>query len=177
MRRRGGDSWPFDAVLLGIMKSLFPLFLILIAAACGAPTSTSAAHEMHGEAPVSAHDAWAAPTPAGVDVAAGYMTIANPTNVADHLLRATSSRAERVEVHEMTMDGAVMRMRPLTNLEIPAGGEVRLGPGGNHLMFFGVSEPFEQGQNIPVQLVFEHAGTIEVSLPVRRTAPTSHNAH
>lgn len=77
----------------------------------------------------------------------------------------------------MSMDGAVMRMRPLDRLEIPAGGTVRLGPGGNHLMFFGVSEPFAQGQNIPVRLVFEHAGTVEVTLPVRRTAPAAHNAH
>jgi copper(I)-binding protein len=159
------------------MKSLFPLFLILIAAACGAPSGASAAHEMRGGASVSAHDAWTAPTPAGVDVAAGYMTISNPTNAADRLLSATSPRAELVEVHEMRMDGTVMRMRPLTNLEIPAGGEVRLGPGGNHFMFFGVSEPFAQGQNIPVQLVFEHAGTIDVTLPVRRTAPANHNAH
>jgi len=132
---------------------------------------------MHAGATLSAHDAWVAPTPAGVDVAAGYLTITNPTNAPDHLLSATSLRAERVEVHEMSMDGAVMRMRPLDRLEIPAGGTVRLGPGGNHLMFFGVSEPFAQGQNIPVSLVFEHAGTIEVTLPVRRNAPATHNAH
>lgn len=77
----------------------------------------------------------------------------------------------------MTMEGSVMRMRPMTTVEIPAGGELHLGPGGNHLMFFGVSEPFTQGQNIPLQLVFERAGTIDVTLPVRRTAPASHNAH
>ena len=46
-----------------------------------------------------------------------------------------------------------------------------------NLMFFGVSEPFAQGQEIPVRLVFEHAGAIEVTLPVRRSAPVSHNGH
>lgn len=159
------------------MRALLPLLFVLIATACGAPASTSSAHEMHGGAALSVDAAWAAPTPAGVDVAAGYLTIHNPTNAADHLLSATSARAERVEVHEMTMDGAVMRMRPLTRLEIPAHGEVRLGPGGNHLMFFGVTEPFAQGQTIEVRLVFETAGAVDVSLPVRRSAPASHNAH
>ena len=157
------------------MRALFPLFLILVATACGAPASPSEAHE--AGASLAAHNAWAAPTPAGVDVAAGYVTITNPAGAADHLLSATSPRAERVEVHEMSMDGAVMRMRQLQRLEIPAHGEVRLGPGGNHLMFFGVREPFAQGQEIPVRLVFEHAGAIDVTLPVRRTAPANHNAH
>ncbi|MEZ5958895.1 MAG: copper chaperone PCu(A)C [Hyphomonadaceae bacterium] len=132
---------------------------------------------MRAGAALSAGDAWAAPTPAGVDVAAGYLTITNSTGAPDHLLSATSPRAQRVEVHEMSMDGAVMRMRALNRLEIPAHGTVRLGPGGNHLMFFGVSEPFAQGQDIPVRLVFEHAGVVEVTLPVRRNPPAAHNAH
>lgn len=157
------------------MRALVPLFLILVATACGAPASPSEAHE--AGASVAAQNAWAAPTPAGVDVAAGYMTITNPTGAPDHLLSVTSPRAERVEVHEMSMDGAVMRMRQLQRVEIPAHGEVRFGPGGNHLMFFGVREPFAQGQEIPVRLVFEHAGTVDVTLPVRRTAPANHNAH
>lgn len=159
------------------MRALFPLLFTIVMAACGGPASSSDAHEMEASGQLAVHDAWAAPTPAGVDVAAGYLVIANTTHTADHLLSATSPRAARVEVHEMSMDGAVMRMRQLQRLEVPAGGEVRLGPGGNHLMFFGVQEPFTQGQSIPVQLVFEHAGTIDVTLPVRRTAPTNHNAH
>jgi copper(I)-binding protein len=61
-------------------------------------------------------------------------------------------------------------------LEIAAGESVQLAPGGRHLMFYGVSEPFAEGQTIDVQLVFETAGTIDVSLPVRRGAPESHAA-
>ena len=156
------------------MKALVPLLLIMVATACGAPASPS---EAHAGAGLTVENSWAAPTPAGVDVAAGYMTLSNPSNTADHLLRATSPRAERVEVHEMSMDGAVMRMRQIERLEIPAQGDVRLAPGGNHLMFFGVSEPFVQGQEIPVRLVFEHAGAIDVTLPVRRAAPVNHNGH
>lgn len=161
------------------MKALLPLSLMLIAvaAACGAPTSQSSAHEMHTGAALAVHDGWAAPTPAGVDVAAGYLTISNHTVAADRLVSATSPRAERVEVHEMTMNGSVMQMRPVARLDIPAGGDVQLGPSGMHLMFYGVSEPFAQGQTIPLHLVFETAGAIDVELPVQRAAPHSHGAN
>lgn len=161
------------------MKALFPLSLLIItvAAACGAPTTQSSAHEMHAAAALTAHDGWAAPTPAGVDVAAGYLTISNHTAATDRLLSATSPRADHVEVHEMTMNGSVMQMRAVSRLEIAAGRDVQLGPGGMHLMFFGVSEPFAEGQTIPVHLVFETAGAIDVDLPVRRGAPNSHGAN
>lgn len=129
---------------------------------------------MHAEAALTVHDAWAAPTPAGVDVAAGYLTISNHTRAADRLLGATSPRAERVEIHEMTMNGSVMQMRSVDRLEIAAGSDVQLGPGGMHLMFFGVTEPFAQGQTIPLHLVFQNAGAMDVELPVNRRGAPSH---
>ena len=158
------------------MKALLPLSFIFvaIAAACGAPATPSAAQEMHSQAALAVHDAWAAPTPAGVDVAAGYLTISNHTGHADRLLSATSARAARVEIHEMTMNGAVMQMRAVARVEVPAGRDVQLGPGGMHLMFFGVSEPFAEGQTVPVRLVFETAGAVDVNLPVRRRGAPSH---
>ncbi len=159
------------------MKALFPLCLVLLAVACGPSPREEAAQETSVAAEVVLHDAWAAPTPAGVDVAAGYLTISNGTGGNDRLLNATSPRAERVEVHEMAMDGAVMQMRPAPQLEIPAGQDVQLAPGGMHLMFYGVTAPFVEGQEIPVQLSFETAGTIDVSLPVRRIgAGAEHSA-
>jgi len=161
----------------GPMKPFFALSLFLAAAACGDPTSQSSAHEAPASAQVAVTNAWAAPTPSGVDVSAGYLTITNGTNAEDHLLSATSPRATRVEIHEMTMDGSVMRMRALDRLPVPAGGSAQLAPGGAHLMFFGVNEPFANGQSIPVRLVFEHAGAINVTLPVQRTAPVGHGNH
>lgn len=159
------------------MRSLFAVSLFLAAAACGAPTGQSSAHEVQASAQLSVSNAWAAPTPSGVDVSAGYLTITNGASAEDHLLSATSPRAARVEAHEMTMDGSVMRMRALERLSIPARGEAQLSPGGAHLMFFGVQDPFAEGQSIPVRLVFEHAGAIDVTLPVHRTAPVGHGAH
>jgi copper(I)-binding protein len=156
------------------MKALFPLFLIFAAAACGAPQT--AQHETPATAELVVRDAWAAPTPSGVDVSAGYLTISNGTAAVDRLLSATSPRAERLEVHEMAMDGAVMQMRPVAQLEIPAGEDVRFAPGGMHLMFYGVRQPFAEGEGIPVELAFETAGTVAVTLPVRRGGPEAHGS-
>lgn len=159
------------------MRTLFALSLFIAAAACGDPSSQSSAHEAQASNTLTLSNAWASPTPSGVDVSAGYLTITNGTSADDHLLSATSRRAARVEVHEMTMDGSVMRMRALERLTIPAHGAAELGPGGAHLMFFGVTEPFAEGQSISVRLVFERAGTIDVALPVHRSAPVGHGNH
>lgn len=157
------------------MRALFALFVAAFAVACSDPPQQQASHEAPA-ATLSVADGWAAPTPAGVDVSAGYLTITNGTAAADHLLSATSPRAARVEVHEMAMDGAVMQMRPVERLEIAPGESVHLAPGGRHLMFYGVTQPFADGETIAMQLVFETAGAIDVSLPVRRGAPDTHGA-
>lgn len=156
------------------MKVLAPLFVLFFGAACGAPQQQAAEHAT-STAALTIDQPWAAPTPAGVNVSAGYLVINNPTADDDHLLGATSPRAERVEVHEMTMDGAVMQMRAVENLIIPAGQSVTFSPGGKHLMFFGVAEAFAEGQDIPVHLTFEHAGAIDVTLPVHRAPPEAYN--
>lgn len=158
------------------MRALAPLFVLFFAAACGAPQRPNA-DDARPSSELRIEQPWAAPTPAGVDVSAGYLIINNPTASDDRLLNATSERAERIEVHEMTMDGAVMQMRAVEGLPIPSGQTVTLAPGGMHLMFYGVSEPFSEGESIPVQLSFENAGQIDVSLPVRRAPLEAHGGH
>jgi copper(I)-binding protein len=139
-----------------------------VVAACGAPQQSADQPAAEANAVrLQVHDMWAAVTPGGVDVSAGYMIIANGGGADDRLLSATSPRAAHVEVHEMVMDGAVMRMRPIEGLVVPAGGQAELAPGGQHLMFTGVTQPFVEGEEIPVQLVFEHAGAMDIALPVR----------
>lgn len=154
-------------------------FIFLFAAACHAPQGDApiAPAEAPSRAPLEIRDAWAAPTPGGVDVSAGYLTIVNPTDAEDTLIAASSPRAERVEVHEMSMDGAVMRMRPVEGgLDIPAGATVTLGPAGQHLMFYGVQTPFAEGERIPATLRFARGGDMAVELSVRR-APSGHSGH
>jgi copper(I)-binding protein len=152
-------------------------FLFAVAAACALaacgqqPADQPAPEAAAPAATLEIRDPWAAPTPGGVDVSAGYLVIANGTPTDDRLISASSSRAARVEIHEMAMDGAVMRMRAVETLTIPANGEVALAPGGLHLMFFGVTQPFAEGETVDVRLVFETAGERDVALVVRRPPP------
>ncbi|AWV06521.1 copper chaperone PCu(A)C [Marilutibacter maris] len=116
---------------------------------------------------VGAGDAWMRAMPPGAKVAGGFLTLRNGGADADRLLSIHSPAAERVEVHEMrTVDG-MMRMRHLEEgLEVPAGGEIRLAPGGYHLMFMQPARPFAEGDTVPATLVFEHAGEVEVEFRV-----------
>lgn len=157
------------------MRKILALFALSLAAACGAPQQTPAEAPTESLAPaateVQVQQAWAAPTPGGVDVSAGYLTLVNGGPAEDRLVAASSPRASRVELHEMSMDGGVMRMRAIEGgLLIPAQSEIALAPGGNHLMFFGVTQPFTLGEEIPVTLTFERTGTVDVMLPVRAAA-------
>ncbi|MEC7761703.1 MAG: copper chaperone PCu(A)C [Pseudomonadota bacterium] len=103
-------------------------------------------------------------------VAGGFMTITNTGDTDDRLIGAASEVADRMEIHEMAMDGDVMRMRELADgLAIPAGETVELKPGGYHLMFMDLSEPLVEGETVEVTLTFENAG--EVVFPLSIGAP------
>jgi len=158
------------------MRSLAAALLLALAA-CGAPADAPPAAQPAQALHID--NAWAPPTPRGVDVSAGYLTITNNSSADDALIGASSARAERVEVHEMTMQDGVMQMRPAARLPISAGDSIALAPGGRHLMFFGVAPPFAEGETIPVRLTLERAGAIDVSLPVRHPSAASprHDGH
>jgi periplasmic copper chaperone A len=115
---------------------------------------------------------WAKAMLPGQPVGGGYLTVENTGAEADRLVSVTSAASPDVEVHEMKMQGDVMKMRQLTDgLEIPAGGTVELKPGGFHLMFMSVPEPFKEGGMVKVKLKFEKAGEVEVTLPVEAAGP------
>ena len=110
---------------------------------------------------------WIRATPGGAKVAGGYMTISNQGAAPDRLIGGSFPRASRFEVHEMRMDGNMMRMRPLPKgLEIKPKQAVKLAPGGYHLMFMGLKQPLKQGEKIKGQLVFEKAGTVDIEYVV-----------
>ncbi|WP_254695399.1 DUF1775 domain-containing protein [Oceanicola sp. D3] len=101
-------------------------------------------------------------------VAGGFMTITNTGNVDDVLIGARSEAAGRMEVHEMAMEGDVMKMRQLADgLPIPAGETVALEPGGYHIMFMELAGPMVAGEEAEVVLVFEKAGEVAVTFPVK----------
>jgi copper(I)-binding protein len=112
-------------------------------------------------------DPWSRATPKGASVAAGYMKITNKGTTADRLLSGSSDVAPTFEVHEMSMDNGVARMRPIKGgLEIKPGETVELKPGSFHVMFVGLKKPLAAGEHFAATLVFEKAGTISVEYDV-----------
>ena len=111
---------------------------------------------------------WARATPGGAQVAGGYVTVFNKGTVPDRLVGGSIATATRFELHAMSMEGDVMRMRPTGPLEIPPGGQLTLDPSAKHIMFTGLKRGFKQGETIDGTLVFEHAGTVPVRFDVER---------
>lgn len=110
---------------------------------------------------------WVRAMPKGAKVAGGYMKIRNTGDEADRLIGGTMVRAERVEVHEMKMDNNVMRMREIEGgLEIKPGETVELKPGGFHLMFMQVTDPYTKGEIVRGTIEFANAGKIDISFTV-----------
>ncbi|WP_316358371.1 copper chaperone PCu(A)C [Devosia sp.] len=104
-------------------------------------------------------------------VGGGFLTIENTGTEADRLVSATSEVAGETQIHEMAMEGDVMKMRQLADgLEIPAGETVVLAPGGVHIMFMGLKQAFVEGETVAVTLTFEKSGSVEVLLPVAAAA-------
>jgi copper(I)-binding protein len=103
----------------------------------------------------------------GQPVGGGYITIHNGGSSDDRLTSVTSSAAGKVELHEMKMEGEIMKMREVKEgIAIPAGATVTLSPNSLHLMFKQVKTPFKQGGTVPVMLMFDKAGMVDVTLPV-----------
>lgn len=100
-------------------------------------------------------------------VAGGFVTIINNGTEDDTLVAAKADIAGMVQVHEMAMDGDVMRMRELADgLPIPAGETVTLKPGGYHIMFMKLNGPLVAGEAVDVTLSFEKAGDVQLTMPV-----------
>lgn len=119
-------------------------------------------------AEISVTDPYARSAMATAQTGAAFMTIENTGAADDRLVAARSDAADRVELHthEETGDG-VMRMREVEEgFVIPSGGAHALQRGGDHVMFLGLSQPFVQGKTVPVTLVFERAGEVELEIPV-----------
>ena len=138
---------------------LFACFLALAASAAGAQEFKAGSIEVDNP--------WSRATPKGAKVAAGYLTIKNTGTDPDRLLSGTSAAAGKVEVHEMSMDKGVMKMRPVAGgLEIKPGETVELKPGSYHLMIMGLKQQIQQGKPFKASLNFEKAGPVEVEFNV-----------
>jgi copper(I)-binding protein len=127
-----------------------------------------------GVAPVEVRDAWVRTAVAGQSGTGAFMKITAPSG--SRLVGITTPDAGLAEVHEMKMDGDVMRMRPLSSgLDLPARQTVELKPGGFHLMLTQLKQPLPVGATVPVSLQFVDAegrkSSTQLQLPVLATAP------
>lgn len=138
-----------------------------------------AAHAQH--APVAAEGAWARASVQGQSGTGAFVTLTAREPLS--LVGASTPVAGTAEVHEMRMEGDVMRMRAISSLELPAGKPVQLKPGGHHLMLMDLKMPLKPGTQVPVTLLLRDAKgetrRIELSVPVRTAAPSGavHSPH
>lgn len=117
---------------------------------------------------------WTRATPPNAKAGGGFVEIVNTGSEDDRLVSASSGTAAKVELHEMAVVDGVMKMRPLKDgIAIPAGETVTLKPGGLHIMFMGLKEPFKEGTHVPVTLTFAKAGTVTIELDVSKMGAKS----
>jgi copper(I)-binding protein len=120
---------------------------------------------------------WARETPVGATIGAGYLTVTNTGTEPDRLTGVETSGAGKVEIHEATNENGVAKMRPVQAVEIPAGGQAKLAPGGYHLMLIGLKEALAEGMRIPATLIFEKAGRVDVEFAVESMGYGAPDAH
>jgi hypothetical protein len=111
--------------------------------------------------------AWARATPKGAVVGGGYFTVTNTGSTPDRLIGGVSDISNRFEIHEMSMDKGVMKMRAMTaGVEIKPEQTIRFEPSGYHVMFVGLKEALKQGDHFKAELQFEKAGKASVVFAV-----------
>ena len=140
---------------------LVPLFAgLALSMACLA----AAAHEFK-LGPINIGHPYARATASGQTTGGGFLKLENG-GADDKLLSASAAVSSAVELHVMTMEGDVMRMRQVDGIALPAGKTVELKPGGLHIMFVGLKAPLKAGDTFPLKLKFEKAGEVEVMVKV-----------
>jgi len=130
-------------------------------------------------AQTSVKDPWVRGTVAGQKATGLFGQITS--SAGGKLVSASSPLAGVVEVHEMVMDGNVMKMRAVPSLELPPGKTVELKPGGYHVMLMDLKQELKTGDSVPLTLVIEGAGgkreTVELKAPVRALADSHGTKH
>ena len=110
---------------------------------------------------------WSRATPKGAAAGAAYMTITNKGTAPDRVSCVSDDASAQCQIHSMTMEDGVMKMRPVEGgLEIKPGETVTLKPGSFHVMLLDLKHPLEQGQSVKATLKFDTAGTVDIEYPI-----------
>lgn len=157
------------------MKKLFHTAVLVSALTAAWVSGTAFAQT----APVTVDGAWARASVQGQKGTGAFMRLTAKDGA--RLVRAESPAAGITEVHEMKMEGDVMKMRALLALELPAGKTVELKPGGLHVMLLDLKAPLMKDTSVPITLVFQDAKGVEskldLTVPVAAAAPGGTGAH
>lgn len=130
-------------------------------------------------APVTAENAWARASVQGQKATGAFMSLTASEPLS--LVGASSPVAGIAEVHEMKMEGDIMRMRPAAAIDLAPGKPLQLRAGGYHLMLMELKAPLKPGTSVPVSLLFKTAKgeprKLDLSVPVAVTAPAASHKH
>lgn len=127
-----------------------------------------------GAGSIRVQQPFARATPAKVG---GVFMMLQNGGAADRLVKAESEIAESVELHTNVKDGETMRMRRVDAIELPAGGEAKLEPGGYHIMLIGLKQPLKEGTHFQLTLTFEKAGSMTIQVPVQKAGTSGGHQH
>lgn len=152
------------------LRTIFALALTL--------TTSAALAADYKTADLRIVDPYARPTVANQPTGAAFLTIENQGGSADKLIAASSPVAKSVEIHTMSMEGNVMKMRAVPGIDLPPSAKITMQPGrGYHLMLFGLRQPLKAGDTFPMTLTFEKAGKTEVNVTVENKGTTGGMQH
>lgn len=112
---------------------------------------------------------WARTTPKTAKTGAAFFMIKNNGKTDDTLIDASSTLSKKTEIHQSSMENGIMKMRHVGKIAVPAGAMVLLKPGSFHIMFMGLYGPINEGDEFPLNLSFEKAGSVKIMVKAQKS--------
>ena len=144
--------------------------LSLASALCLAVLSSAFAQ---ASSPIEISHAWARATAASAANGAVYLKVMNHGTVDDRLTGASTTVASKAQLHVTLNDNGVMKMRPIADVPVKAGGSTEFKPDGMHIMLLGLKHPLKAGDSFPLTLTFDKAGAVETMVKVQKAGATA----
>lgn len=150
--------------------------VLLTGAGAGLAATIAEAHEFSRGGLTIIHP-WARPTIAGRPIAAVYFKIDNANAESDRLLSVATDLTDRAELHATMAKGEIMQMRPIEAIVVPGKQEMKLEPGGAHIMLINIKRQLKEDDRFRLTLKFERAGTIVIEVVVQTPRADGQNMH
>jgi len=120
---------------------------------------------------------WIREAPPAARVMAGYLTLINAGDTPVTVTSISSPDFEGVEIHRTVVEAGIARMLPVRTLDIPANSQVKLEPGGLHLMLFDPQHPLPEGETVTLVVHHSNGSDVTVAAPVIRKTGEDHSHH